>query len=62
MRKWGKNANYIQNRRNSGRLKDEREKYEKHLVSIDRIADALESTQGQELRSNAMTTSAPVVK
>ena len=52
MWEWGKKPNYIQNRRNCARLKQEREKHEKHLVSIDRIADALESTQGQEQRDD----------
>jgi hypothetical protein len=48
MRKWGKKTNYIENRRNSARLKEERDKYEAHFASIDRIANALESTQDQE--------------
>jgi hypothetical protein len=48
MRKWGKKTNYIENRRNSDRLKEERNKYESHFASIDRIANALESTQDQE--------------
>lgn len=52
MPKWGKHTNYIQNRRHCARLKDERDKYERHLVSIDRIANALESTQGQEQRDD----------
>lgn len=48
MGKRGKKANYIQNSRNAARLKQQRDEYIQRLASIDRIADALESTKTQE--------------
>jgi hypothetical protein len=48
MSEWGKKPSYIQQRRYAARLNNEREAHERHLASIDRIADALESTKTQE--------------
>jgi len=42
-----KKSKYVQNRRNSARLKKERDDHERHLTSIDRIADAIETAQDQ---------------
>jgi hypothetical protein len=47
-----KKTNYIQNRRNSARLKEKSEGNKRHLASIDRVADALETTKIQEQTDN----------
>ena len=53
----GKTPNYIQERRKSAQLKEQSEKNERHLASIDRIADALENTQ---IKTKPMMTTAPL--
>jgi hypothetical protein len=48
MSQWLKKPGYIQQRRQAARLKQKRVADQRHLSSVDRIADALESTKTQE--------------
>ena len=43
-----KEPRYIQQRRDAARSKEERENNERNLAAVNRVAGALEATQGQE--------------